>query len=245
VNSGIYAGVSGLRAQMEALDMLANNMANVNTAGFKEQKAFFTLMNRTLEAADAGDLNAAINNHPVMAGGSMNFSAGSLVHTGRDLDLALVGEGLLCVETPQGLRYTRNGHLMVNSKHELATAEGFPVLGLQGKIILGEGRIDVDSQGQVTVDNVPVDRLKIVTFDNLAGMTREGDSLLTPGVGKPTARTAGGATVQQGYLEQSNVNPLVAVVRMVEILRSFEAIQKSIHLEMNEMNGKAIERLGR
>ena len=243
MHSGIYTAYSGLKAQMEALDVLASNLANVNTTGFKEQKAFFSALNLALDVPDATPLDSAINTHAVLTGNAMNLKDGPLVETHRDLDLALVGNGFLTVETPGGVRYTRNGNLVTDAKSVLCTADGNPVLGERGRIVLGPGKLDINQDGEILVAGTRVDRLKLASFDNPSALLREGGSLLAPG-GQPP-KPAPGVAVRQGYQEQSNVNPVLATVRMLEIMRHFEAIQKSVQLMYNEMDAKSIEKLGR
>lgn len=245
MHSGIYTAYSGLKAQIEALDMLANNLANINTTGFKEQKAFYTALNLALNGPDAPQLDSAINTHAVLAESALNLADGSLVETQRDLDVALVGNGLLTVETPRGVRYTRNGNLITDSKFVLCTSEGFPVVGERGRIVLGPGKLTINQDGEVMVDGARIDRLKLASFDNPAALVREGSSLLAPAQSDLAPKPAPGVSVRQGFQEQSNVNPVLATVRMVEIMRHFEAIQKSVNLMFNDMDAKAIERLPR
>jgi len=244
VHSSIQTAFTGLKAQMDALDMVANNLANVNAAGFKEQKAFFTTLNRALTASGATDLEAAINNE-VSTGSALNLTDGALVETRRDLDLAISGNGFLTVETPGGVRYTRNGSLTRDAKSVLCTADGFPVLGEGGKIVLNPGKVNINEDGEVLVDGVRVDRLKLTSFDSPGALICEGSSLFAPAQSGQAAKPASGVTVRQGFQEQSNVNPVLSTVRMVEILRHFESIQKSISLIFNDLDAKVIERLGR
>ena len=245
MHSGIYTAYSGLKAQMEALDLLANNLANTNTTGFKEQKAFFAALNTAMGSPEASPLEDAINRHAVLAESSLNVTGGSLLQTDRELDVALVGDGFLTVETPAGIRYTRNGNLMTDSRWVLCTAEGHPVIGERGRIVLGPGNIGINENGEVLVNRVRIDRLKLASFENPAALRRQGNSLFAPVSGDQLPKAATGVTVRQGYQEQSNVNPVLATVRMVEIMRHFEAIQKSVTLMFNEMDAKSIERLGR
>ncbi len=244
MNSGIYTAYSGLQAQMDALDLVSNNLANLNTAGFKESKAFFTLLNQNLDSPDSAHLNSAVNSQVILAGGALNLTDGSLLTTSRDLDVALVGNGFLTVQTPQGTRYTRNGSLLVNGKSILTTADGFPVLGDKGKpITLGPGKVSINENGEVSLDGALLSRLKIVSFDNPALLEREGGSLLRAPEG--AKEKVGEAKVRQGYLEQSNVNAISSVIGLVGIMRQFESIQKSVDLLMNDLNSKSIERLSR
>ncbi len=243
MSGGILAAASGLKAQMDALDVLANNMANLNTAGFKEQKAFFSILSEALDDDDRDEPMSSVD-APIQAGASLNMVDGVMQGTDRDLDIALTGDGFLTINTPSGLRYTRNGSLSLNSRSELATPDGLSVMGDGGPILLGSGKVNITAQGDVFLDGNKVGRLKIVSFDKPGLLQREGNSLLAvPASGVKTI--AGTAQVKQGYLEISNVNPVASVVEMVGIMRRFEAIQKSISLLSNNLDAKAIEKLGR
>jgi flagellar basal body rod protein FlgG len=229
---------------MNALDILSNNLANVNTTGFKEERPFYTLLSQVREASPTGELGAVINSQSVLSRGAVNLVNGALMLTSNDLDVALAGSGFLTVQAPQGTRYTRDGSLARNANSVLCTADGFPVLGDNGPIVLGPGRTSINEQGEVFSDNVRIDRLKIAEFQNPQSMLREGNSLMVAPDGDTPVRPQS-VSVRQGYLEQSNVNPVSSVVELVGILRHFEAIQKSFNMLMNDINSKAIERLGR
>ncbi len=245
MDSGIYTAYSGLRAQSDALEILANNLANINTTGFKEEKAFYTYMNQSSEKAQgAQDFNSIIN-RTIQTQSALNFETGSLNETSRELDVAIAGDGFLAIQTPRGVRYTRNGNLSLNAQSVLTTSEGYPVLGASGRTItLGPGKIHIGESGDVSMDGVQVDRLKVSSFKDLSTLEKEGSSLFKSTAG-PDAEKASEAKIKSGFLEESNVNPISSIVRMVELHRHFEAIQKSINVVMNEVNSKAIEKLGR
>lgn len=245
MNSGIYTAYSGMQAQMDALDILANNLANINTTGFKEEKAFFTVLQESaVETQYENALQAAINN-PVIVRGTLNGTEGSMINTYRDLDIAIEGEGFLVVETPGGIRYTRNGNLNVNSDGVLTTSNDFPVLGSEMKPIkLGPGKIQIGENGDVELDDAKIDVLKLVRFENLSSLAKEGNSMFVSKSGRDIELKSD-AKIRSGFLEQSNVNPIASVVKMVAILRDFESMQKSMNLITNEMNKKAIETLSR
>jgi flagellar hook-basal body protein len=124
MDSGIYTAYSGLRAQSDALDILANNLANIHTTGFKEEKAFYTYLNQSSEKPQGPDTFNAVINRSIQAQSTLNFETGSLNETSRELDIAIAGDGFLAVQTPQGVRYTRNGNLNLNAKSVLTTSEG-------------------------------------------------------------------------------------------------------------------------
>jgi flagellar basal-body rod protein FlgF len=245
MDSGIYTGFSGLKAHSDALEILANNLANLNTTGFKEDKAFYTYINQSLAASpNSGDLNTTVN-QTIKTQSFLNAQEGSLNATNRPLDVAIAGNGFLAVQTPHGIRYTRNGSLELNAQSVLTTADGYPVLGAGGRTItLGPGKIGIGEDGAVALDGAEVDHLKVVAFDDVSVLEKEGNSLFLSKKGQDAEKRSD-ATIKSGYLEQSNVNPVTSIVGMVNIMRHFEAIQKSLNLIMNDINSKAIERLGR
>lgn len=249
MNNGIYTAFSGMQAQLDALDLIANNLANINTTGFKEETPFFTMLNQSMGLSKpSGELTAATS-HSVRTNGALNASEGSMSMTNRDLDVAIEGNGFLVIQTPRGIRYTRNGNLHLNAQCILTTADGSPVLGNKMQpILLGPAKIHIGSDGSIFLQEADgdrlVDRLKVVTFDQLSLLEREGDSLFVHKDGQQTEKPSD-ASIRAGYLEQSNVDPVSSVVQLVEIMRQFESLQKCVHLVMNEMNSKSIDKLGR
>lgn len=222
--------------------MMANNLANLNTNGFKEQKAFFTYLNESAGSAQADD-NDPARMRAISVQGALNFRGGLLQPTQRDFDVALVGNGYLAVETPQGERYTRNGSFRLNAKSELVTSGGYPLLGPKGRIAVMPGRLIITEQGSVYSDDRLVGQLKLVAFDEPSAMVQEGDSLLAPPSSQSKPKAAD-VQIKQGYLEQSNVNAVASMVEMVGIMRRFEAIQKCVGLVLNDIDSKSIDRLG-
>jgi flagellar basal-body rod protein FlgF len=245
MNSGIYTAYSGLKAQSDALEILSNNLANVNTPAFKEENAFYTYLNETAGASQQNEgLNSTIN-RSIRVDSFINAQEGSLGATGRDLDIAIEGKGFLVVNTSRGIRYTRNGSLNLNAQSVLVASDGSPVMGDNNKpITLGPGKVAIGDKGEVFLDGARIGKMKVVSFDDLSILEKEGNSLFKSRT-DPDPEKISDARIRSGYLEQSNVNPVSSIVRMVEILRHFEAIQKSINLVMNDINTKAIEKLGR
>jgi flagellar basal-body rod protein FlgF len=244
MNSGIYTAYSGMKAQSDALDILANNLANVNTTGFKEEKAFFTVLQQAVHGMDEGNpLSEAINRH-VTVYSNINGKEGVQTPTKRDLDVAIEGDGFLVAETQRGIRYTRNGNLHMNSQGVLITADGYPILDVdEKKITLGPGKINIGENGNVQMDGRTLARLKVVRFEDAGSMIKEGNSMYAAPKGRVSELEAD-AKIKAGFLEGSNVNPVEAVVKMITILRNFEAMQKSITMINQDINKKAIEQLG-
>jgi flagellar basal-body rod protein FlgF len=228
---------------MTSLDVMANNLANVNTPGFKEEKTFFTVLSQVGTPAGNNELNRVTNSQAVVWQTGTNQVAGSLQLTQRDLDVALTGNGFLTVKTDQGDRYTRNGALTISPSSVLTTTGGLPVLGENGPINLGVGKVIINESGDVILNGTRVDRLKLTAFEDPLAIQHEGNSLLS--VAKDARTKPADAKVRQGYLEQSNVNPVTAVVGLVNVMRQFESMQKSMNLIMNDLDSKSIERLGR
>ncbi|MGH9345603.1 MAG: flagellar hook-basal body complex protein, partial [Terriglobia bacterium] len=161
MDSGYYAALTGLMSKFDALDVAANNLANVGTTGYKTQEDFYRTYSATLGSQNVGALNQAVNNYGVLGGASTNLQVGPIETTGNPLDLAFQGQGFLVVKTPAGDRYTRNGSLHVNASGILATQNGDPVMGLvpkpkgkpgEGPIHIPQGAIAIGPTGIISAD---------------------------------------------------------------------------------------------
>ena len=245
MDSGLYSAYSGLRANADMLEVLSNNLANINTTGFKGEETFFRTYNRAVSESMLPPLDQAINDSTVVQGSVTNFQGGPVMTTGRDLDVALEGSGFLSIETPAGTRYTRNGKLNVNSAGHLVTSEGFAVLGKGGPISVPRGKVDISLTGEIEVNKVRVDTLKIVDFADRTQLEKVGNSLFqTRGTGI-TGQEPKEVLVRQGALEQSNVNPVQQMMLMINMMRQFEGLQKAIHTVMDTVNSQSINQVGR
>lgn len=244
MNNGIYTAYSGMKAQMDALEIASNNLSNVNSIGYKGDLTFYSYMNKELNGSqNDGSLSATIN-RSVQADTAVDFSDGPVSQTGRDLDVAIEGDGFLTVETPHGIRYTRNGSMHLGPGSILSNSDGCPIIGISGNpITLGPGAININEHGDITLNGASVDRLKVVTVEDHTKLVKEGSSLFANRSSKEP-KVMENASVRSGSLEKSNVSPISAMVGMVNIMRQFESIQKCISLEMNDMNSKAIDKLG-
>ena len=246
MNSGIYTAYSGMKALSEALEITANNMANLNTVGFKGDRSFSTYLRD--EIKDSGvpaEIGRTIN-RSIRTDSRIDYSDGDMLSTGRSLDVTIRGDGFFTVDTPHGERYTRNGNMHLDANSMLRTADGNAILGVSGRPIMltGTGEVYISDDGGVHQDGVEVDRLRVVVFQDRLQLEKEGDSLfISNGDARPVPRTD--AVVRSGYLERANVNAVRAMVDMIEIMRHFEAIQRSVNHEMNDMNSKVIDKLGR
>jgi flagellar basal-body rod protein FlgG len=246
--NGVYSSVAGMLPRTESLAVSANNLANINSTGFKRDVVF---RNALLDARLAlEDSQGSSDRATKIQQTAIDFSQGLLHRTERDLDVALLGNGFFAVETGQGVRYTRNGSFTMNANGELVTNIGHPVLGQGGKIVIAGGKVDINQKGDVLVNGTVVDRIQLVDFEG--GERRYNDFLQKIGDGlfetrdlNETGIPARDVVVRQGFLEGSNVK---AIEEMVEILtfnyRIFEANQKSIKSQ-DESLDKAVNDVGR
>jgi flagellar basal-body rod protein FlgF len=221
---------------MESLDLLANNIANASTGGYKADREFYSLYVGP-EAAD----NEFPSTMPVIEKNYTDQSQGSLHHTGNALDVALQGSGFFAVNGPGGPLYTRNGNFRISSASQLTTADGYAVRDATGApltVLQGRG-LDISADGTVTQDGNVIGKLDVVDFTSTAGLSKQGANYfrVTDPVLQPAAS---GASVEQGNLESSNSGPAESAVRLVNVMRQFEMLQKAVSIG-SDMSKRAIE----
>ena len=234
-----------MKAHSDALEITANNLANINTTGFKGDRIFNTLLRESVnDSGSPAEIGMTVN-RMIRTDRGIDYSDGVMLSTGRNLDIAIRGDGFLAIQTPNGERYTRNGNLHLDANSTLRTADGNAVLGASGRpITLGPGEVHISDNGGVYLNGEEVNRLRIVAFQDRSQLEKEGGTLFVSTGGEtPGLRTD--IVVRSGFLEQANVNAVKSMVEMISMMRHFEAIQRSVSHEMNDMNGKVIERLGR
>lgn len=244
MNSGLYTAYSGLLARHDTLTVVANNLANVDTPGFKADRPFYRLYNDAMRRARGTPLEHAINNGVTLEGPATDFSSGALTHTGNELDFALE-RGFFAVQTPNGVRYTRGGGFTVDAERRLVTRSGFPVLGQNGPITLPPGSVHADAEGSISVNGAPVDKLRVVNFQNLGGLHKEGHSLFVQASSGEPELAVTEPSLRQGYLEKANSDPIRTATEMIEVLRQFQSLEKSVEVLMNDVNARVIEQVGR
>lgn len=278
---GLYTGASGMVAQMHRMDALSNNLANVDTEGYKKDSAVFKsfpeLLLRRMNDDGVGYFPGvgSVDQAPVVGklgtGVEMNefytdFTQGGLKQTDSDFDLALDGKGFFTIQTPEGVRYTRNGSFKIEKNGFLVTKEGNPVIGENGPIQLKRNNFMVDDQGRIYQNaeyaadpdrmvskeenewrnTELVDQLRIVDFDRTRYLQKQGDSMwrATNESGSGRVLQENRPAVKQGFLETSNVNPVSSMVQMIEVNRAYEASQKIIKSQ-DETLGKLINSAAR
>jgi flagellar basal-body rod protein FlgF len=244
---GIYTGASGMLAEAQRTDAISNNLANVNTVGFKKDvtvmKDFASLLisrvNDGTEDPVIGNMGVGVMVDEV----ATDQSTGTVRTTGNDFDLAMEGKGFFVVQAPQGKRYTRNGTFAKSAKGELVTTEGYQVLGDNGgPIIVSGGKMTVGTDGSVLVDNKVVGKLQLVDFANEASLKKEGASLFIAPNGQQEQPATGG--VRQGALEMANVNVVSEMVNLITNLRAYEVNSKVVQSH-DELLNKAANDVGK
>lgn len=243
MNSGMYSAVSGNLAAMRRMDIISNNLANVNTPGFKKDKMSF-------EGLLAGGQNPpavpqSMTADPILQKENIfvDYSAGPVSQTGNTLDLALDGDGFFTVTTPDGPAYTRQGNFHLSSDGTLVTADGFPVQGQGGDVKIKGGRVEISANGTIMVDGAQAGVLSIVDFEQPYNLVKKGSAALVPSDPQVTPQSAK-AQVRQGHLEGSNVEPVSEMVQLIETNRYFEACQRVIR-GYDDMAAKAANDLGK
>jgi flagellar basal-body rod protein FlgG len=242
MNSGIYAAISGSMAMMDQLDVLANNLANVNTPGYKKDTIRFEAV---LAATASQGAEAAVDTPSMISKEySVDFSSGQVKLTGNTFDIALDGDGFFVVNTPEGKAYTRQGNFRMDVSGKLVTVDGYEVLGGGGPILINGGSVSFDSAGKIFVEGLETGVIDVVDFPKPYDLKKMGSALFMPNNPAATPQRATATKVMQSHLEGSNVNPLEEMVRMIETTRSSESCQKMI-MNYDQMTGKAVNDLGK
>lgn len=236
-NLGLTEGVETMRAQEERMNQISNNLANIDTVGYKrEDVTFWEMLHRT--ESKRLWVGKGLKLHT-------DFQQGAAKLTGNPLDVLLQGRGFFKVQTPQGIRYTRAGNFALNATGQLVTQDGYQVLGNGGTITIDGSDVVIDRDGDVIVDGKQVNKLQIADFANLNDLEKEGSNLfrLKPGAsgGEIPAQNA---RVVQGSLEQSNTNGVVELTDMIDLQRNYEAQQKVVQA-FDTIDGQAVNQVGK
>lgn len=247
---GLYTAASGMMLQMKRQDVIANNIANVNTTGFKKDtvlcKSFPDMLISRL--GDSGtdrrsDISAEVGRlgtGAVLADISTDYSVGNMQSSGNNTDFAISGEGYFVLDTPEGERFSRNGLFSINSEGILVNKQGYPVLDTDGESIYLDNDFTVDKDGNIAINNEFICRIKIVDFADKKLLQKEGDFLNSMGQSYNIAAEPG---IMQGYKELSNVNAITEMVEMINVVRAYESCQKVVQAE-DESIQTAIEKVG-
>ncbi|HWR29417.1 MAG TPA: flagellar basal-body rod protein FlgF [Negativicutes bacterium] len=247
---GIYIAASGMLVESLRADVTANNLANVNTAGFKKDFAVMKdYASRQIKRINDGEQTPEIG---TMGAGAWidtiatSYSTGIVRNTNNSLDFALEGKGFFTIETPAGVRYTRNGTFTRSGNGDLVTQDGNRVLGLTGPINLSgtgqAGKVTVAEDGRLFLDGVENNTFMLNGFEDETRLRKEGSSLFRPPEGVQAQQV--NPIVRQGYLELSNVNVISEMVNMIAGFRAYETNSKVVQTH-DTLLDKAVNEVAR
>jgi flagellar basal body rod protein FlgG len=229
--TGLASAAASLRYWERRSEIVAHNLANASTDGFKAERVFARLLGSQGSALPAAQT-------------ATDLTAGTLRTTDNPLDVGVQGDGFLVVRTAGGERFSRGGSLQLDADRRLVDAAGNAVLGEQGPIVLPRGAaLRIAADGGVTMDGKPVDRLRLERAGAGAALAHEGGTLLVPDAGR-RAVPPGERRVRQGAVEESNVNPVSAMVDMIAVQRAYASVQKAV-TTLDEVRGTAASDLGK
>jgi len=235
-----YVGLSHEMALRRQLDVVANNLANMNTTGYKAERVLF---GDYLMQAGAGDKVAFV----LDKGTARNLEDGRLASTDNPLDLAIEGRGYFVVDAPQGQRYTRSGHFRLGPQGQLVTGDGLAVLDKSGKpITLTAEDVDfrVNGDGSIVSKRGPIATLDLVSFQNEQSLLKEGSNLYAAPDGVTAQPADKRVQVRQGMIENSNVVPIIELSNMLELQKTYEATRDFLDKD-NDLRRRSIQSLAK
>lgn len=246
---GVYTAATGMLANQTAQDAIAENLANANTTGYKQDIPEFQTFGQTLLRRMGGGASASVGglgSGVTLRALATDYADGALQKTGNPLDVAMTGDAYLTVQTPQGVRLTRDGAMTRSTQGLLVQANGGnTVLGQNGQPIAIPAKakdIVIDTKGDVVADGRTVGRLGLAGVSAATGgATKVGDNLYTANALRPVSPGSG---VQQGFLETSNVSVVKEMVSMISVMRSYETNQKMLQAE-DDVTGKAVNEVAK
>ena len=255
--SGLYIAASGMDANLVRQDVIANNMANASTVGFKQNRsvdiAFPSYLIARLHDQRMKVMDGTAELRPnigVMGGGVIpqedptDYSQGPRLETKNPLDMALTGPGFFSILSPEGKTLlTLDGNFSLDANGRLVTQDGLPVLGHNGEVYIDGTQVNVDQEGNISVDGKALDQLLIVKVQNENQLVKVGHTLFQALPPNKLDMAPDDIQVQQGFLEQSNVNSMLEMVGMIQNYRSYEINSRVISMYDNLM-GQAASQIG-
>jgi flagellar basal-body rod protein FlgF len=248
MDNAMYIGLSKQILLQRELDIVANNLANVDTTGFKVEDMVVATDSATpaMSVGVTQPVKLAIDN-----GVARDFTQGSMTQTGAPLDLAINGTGFFQVQTAAGVRFTRDGRFATNAQSQLVTQAGDPVLDASGApitinrqgnppVIGRDGTITQTVAGQTGAQ--VVGQVGVVSFSDLSALTKQGDGLYSLTTNQPT-QPATGAVIQQGMLEGSNVQPIIQITDLIRINRAYEMVSQLLS-STADLSATALQQIG-
>ncbi|OBQ51873.1 flagellar basal-body rod protein FlgF [Halodesulfovibrio spirochaetisodalis] len=257
MQSSVYSALFGALTNEHRLNNISNNLANINTTGYKRDtlafKDTFVMFAHDQIMEPVANVRSEklfpepkLMAKPRIAVAQTDFSPGAVKLTGGPLDMAIHGEGFFKIQTPDGEYLTRNGKFRQSTDGTLVTDRGYPVLGDGGPIELPRNaKVIVGERGEVYANNVQVGQLQLVTYDDLKSLEKLGQNLFRVRDGSNAAeQPAATASIQQGALESANVEVVSEMVNMIEAHRQFEAYTKVMKAS-SELDKNSTQRLGK
>ena len=258
---GLYIAASGGTKQLKKLDAISNNIANINTQGFKRNLLVYEERTTPFQripwtGSDMRNLNSiqvsdSAVSYVQVTQSLTDFAQGSFIKTDNPLDVAIEGKGFFVVNTPTGIRYTKNGNFHLDGLGQLVDQKGNMIMTRNEEPILipfGTKRVTIDQEGSVfggiELDQDPLGQLKIVSFNNLQALTKEGQGFYKISDSSVKEILVNDAKVLQGFTENSNANVIHEMTQMIETLRQLEAYQKIIQ-SIDEADDQSVNNLGR
>jgi flagellar basal-body rod protein FlgF len=240
---GIYLASQAMSPLLDKQDQIAHNLANIQTTGYKQSGLFM----KTFQKFLANDENKPFAQNEIKPDEAyIDYREGAMIKTDGALDVFIKGSGFLTVMTPNGVRYTRNGHMSLDAEGMMVTSDGSRVMSNNGFIHIDdrEGPVSISTEGCVIQNNETKAVLRISDFKKPYRLTREGNGYLKPeSPDTPVVSSQGYATIQ-GFLEGSNVDTIANMVTMISSYRNFEADQKALQAQ-DETLEKAVNQIGR
>jgi flagellar basal-body rod protein FlgF len=243
MDNSLLVSLSQQLAAYRAMDVIANNLANASTPGFKREAAKFEEYIAQMRPAE-GQTGSQSVSFVKDAGILRDTSQGNIQRTGATYDLALSGKGFFAVQTPQGMRYTRDGHFSLDANGQIVTTDGHALQGDGGAITItpDDGQIQIAPDGTVSGKTGQLAKIRIVDFaDAATSMKKEGGNLYST---NQAAIVPTGTSLRQGMLESSNVQPVIEISHMIEVMRAYEATA-TLAKSHEDLKRQAIEKLGR
>ena len=244
MDSGLYAACTALAARTDALDTIANNLANASTGGYRAKHTSFSSVLAGSGRTLGSELNEVTNSFGILGDSHLDLTQGPLERTGNELDLGINGPGFLTVQTANGVAYTRNGSLKISPQGQLVTSAGDAVMGDGGVITIPPGTtVSISADGTLSANGAIAGKLKLAEFTPGTDLQSMGNMYYTAPATSVVAATK--SQVQQGMLEGSNVNPVASVVELINAQRSAETMRHALTMFDSEIDKTAVQDLPR
>lgn len=241
MDNSLYVGLSRQMTLQRALDVAANNMANVDTVGFKVE----SLMVETDALAPKSAPTSEPIKYVIDNGLARNFGQGGLEQSSNPLDVAIEGDGFFAVQTPDGTRYTRDGRFGLNAQNQLVDHQGNAVQSGAGATVSVDpqkGQLSIATDGTVSQDGKQIGKLGVSRFASLSALKKQSDNLYDPNGASPIAATD--VRLHQGMIERSNVQPILEITQLIAITRAYERVSQMMS-QTQDLSQSAIQRLGK